>query len=34
MEFAAEKLEACRLRHVNNLKQKAAAEKMRTSQST
>lgn len=34
IELAAEELEAYRLRHINNLAQKEAAEKMHTSQST
>jgi predicted DNA-binding protein (UPF0251 family) len=34
VELSAEEMEAYRLRHINNLSQQAAAEKMRTSQST
>ncbi|NMC51590.1 DUF134 domain-containing protein [Candidatus Kuenenbacteria bacterium] len=34
VELSAEELEAYRLRHINDLEQKEAAEKMNTSQST
>jgi predicted DNA-binding protein (UPF0251 family) len=34
VELTTEEMEAFRLRHINDLKQKEAAEKMRTSQST
>jgi len=34
IELTAEEIEAYRLRHTNDLEQKEAAEKMRTSQST
>ncbi len=34
VELTAEELEAYRLRHANDLEQKEAADKMRTSQST
>ena len=34
IELTAEEIEAYRLRHINDLEQKEAAEKMRTSQST
>ncbi len=34
VELTNEEIEAYRLRHINNLEQKAAAKKMHTSQST
>lgn len=34
IDLTAEEMEAYRLRHINNLDQTAAAEKMKTSQST
>ncbi len=34
VELTTEEIEAYRLRHINDLEQKKAAEKMRTSQST
>ncbi|MDP2709404.1 MAG: DUF134 domain-containing protein [bacterium] len=34
IELTAEEMEAYRLRHINDLEQKKAADKMRTSQST
>ena len=34
VELTTEEMEAYRLRHINDLEQKKAAEKMRTSQST
>ena len=34
VELTTEEMEAFRLRHINDLEQKEAAEKMRTSQST
>lgn len=34
VELTTEEMEAYRLRHINDLEQQAAAEKMRTSQST
>jgi len=34
VELTTEEMEAYRLRHINDLEQKEAAEKMRTSQST
>jgi uncharacterized protein len=34
VELTTEEMEAYRLRHINNLEQKKAAKKMRTSQST